>query len=253
MKLFNKIPTHSSLFDNSRSLTELANLFETDKGNSNPKDLSWGKDYPDHSCMAYTETYEKYMLEYREYPIKLFELGICDKRFPYASQKMWLSYFKNIDLYGMDNFWGNYLHEKTEEIKNLNKLGANFVYADQGNFCDWSEIKKECPNDFDFFIEDGSHWPNHMAVTLWQAKDLIKSGGYYFMEDLQNPQVSRGMFKYDNSLLAEDLLNTQKTGLFNSHFLNNSQNEDLNRSFELVEMVLDSKHTNYLVVFKKRK
>jgi hypothetical protein len=252
MKLFNKTTNYPSLFDKSKTLTELANLFETDKGNSNPQDLSWGKDFPNHSCMSYTTTYEKYMINYRELPIKFFEMGICDKRFPYASQKMWLSYFKNIDLYGADNFWGNYLHEKIEEIESLNKFGANFVYADQGNFCDWNEIKKECPNDFDFFIEDGSHWPNHMAVTLWQAKDLMKSGGYYFMEDLQNPKVSRGMFKYDNSLFAENLLETQKTGIFNSHFLNDVQNYDLNISFDLVEMVLDPKEINYLVVLKRK-
>ena len=147
------------------------------------------------------------MAPYRETSVKLFEIGICDKRFPYASPKMWLSYFKNIDLYGVDNFWGSYLTDRTEEINMINEWGVNFIYADQGNFCDWNEIKQECPNDFDFFVEDGSHWPNHMIVSLWQAKDLIKSGGYYFMEDLQNPRYTRGKFKYDNSLLTEDLFN----------------------------------------------
>jgi hypothetical protein len=252
MKLFKTTEYNYFLYDNTKSLTEIANFYETDKGNAERKNLSWSKDYSDHFCMSYTTTYEKYMNSYRESPIKLFEIGISDKRFPYASQMMWLKFFKNVELYGMDNFWGNYLQEKQMDIKYLNKNGINFVYADQGNFCDWNEIKQQCPNDFDFFIEDGSHWPNHMAVSLWQSKDIIKSGGYYFMEDLQNPKTSRGKFKYDNSLLAEDLFKFQENGYLKSHFLNDKQNEEINKSFELIEMVLDPHEINYLVVFKKK-
>jgi hypothetical protein len=59
------------------------------------------------------------------------------------------------------------------------------------------------------------------------------------------------MFKYDNALLCEDLINTQKTGIFKSHFLNNQQNLDINKSFELVELVLDPKSINYLAIFRK--
>jgi len=252
MKLFKTTEYNYSLYDGKKSLTEIANFYETDKGNAETKYLSWSKDYPEHFCMSYTTTYEKYMNAYREVPTKLFEIGICDKRFPYASQKMWLTFFKNLELYGMDNFWGNYLQEKQNDITYLNKIGINFIYADQGNFCDWSEIKQQCPNDFDFFIEDGSHWPNHMAVSLWQSKDIIKSGGYYFMEDLQNPKTSRGKFKYDNSLLAEDLFKVKENGYFKSHFLNDKQNEEINASFELIEMVLDPLEINYLVVFRKK-
>lgn len=250
MKIYRKTK-ESSLYDKSKTLTEIANILETDKGTGDKNTLSWGKDWPEHVCMGYTETYEKYMSPYREAPVKLFEIGICDKRFPYASPKMWLTYFRNIDLFGMDNFWGSYLDNKQDEIRMINDWGVNFVYADQGNFCDWEEIKKECGN-FDFFIEDGSHWPNHMIVSLWQARDLVKSGGYYFMEDLQNPRLTRGKFKYDNSLLAEDLLMSEHSGILKSHFLNDEQNRDINNSFELVELVLDRHCVNYLAVFKRK-
>lgn len=251
MKFFKKTK-ENTFFDKSKTLTEIANNLETDKGTADKSTLSWGKDWPEHICWGYTETYEKYMASYRETPVKLFEIGICDKRFPYASPKMWLSYFKNIDLYGVDNFWGSYLTDRTEEINMINEWGVNFIYADQGNFCDWNEIKQECPNDFDFFVEDGSHWPNHMIVSLWQAKDLIKSGGYYFMEDLQNPRYTRGKFKYDNSLLTEDLLMAEHTRVIKSHFLHDRQNQELQDNFELVEMVLDKQLVNYLAVFRKK-
>jgi hypothetical protein len=251
MKFF-KANNKPSFYDISKNLTTIANELETDKGNADKNTLSWGKDWPDHFCMGYTETYEKYMEAFRKKPVKFFEIGICDKRFPYASTKMWLTFFKNIDLYAADNFWGSYLHEKQKDIEMLNDWGVNFIHADQGNFCDWNEIKQQLPNDFDFFVEDGSHWPNHMAVTLWQAKDMIRSGGYYFMEDLQNPLTSRGKFKYDNSLLAEDLFEFERKGILNSHFLNEKQNKDINNSFEFIEMVLDKNQMNYLVVFRKK-
>jgi hypothetical protein len=202
--------------------------------------------------MNYTKTYKKYMDNSRETPVKLFEVGIRDKRFPYASCKMWLNYFKDIDLYAMDNFWGEYIDQKTEEIQSINELGVNFIYADQGNFNDWNELKSVCPNDFDFFVEDGSHWPNHMVVTLWKSIDMVKSGGYYFMEDLQNPITSRGRYKYDNSLLTQELLVSMTTGKLNSLFLNDKQNEDVNNAYQLVELVLDESQLTYLAVFRRK-
>ena len=249
---FFKKTKENQFYTNKLNLTELANKFETDKGNADKTKLSWGNYWPEHICWGYTEIYEKYMSSFLEKPVKFFEIGICDKRFPYASPKMWLSYFKNIDLYCIDNFWGSYLKDKENDIKMINDWGVNFIYADQGNFCDWNELKQECPNDFDFFVEDGSHWPNHMVISLWQSIGLIKSGGYYFMEDLQNPTFARGKFKYDNSLLTEDLLISQNTKVLHSSFLNDKQNQELNNSFELVEMKLDHKKIMYIAIFRKK-
>jgi hypothetical protein len=252
MNFFKKV-SNGNLFNSSKSLTVIANELETDKGTADKSILSWGNDWPEHFCWGYTNTYEKYMQSHRENSnVKLFEIGICDKRFPYASPKMWLTYFKDVNLYCVDNFWGNTLDDRMDEVKMLNELGVNFIYADQGNFIDWSEIKNVCPNDFDFFIEDGSHWPNHMAVSLWQSIDLVKSGGYYFMEDLQHPMNSRGKFKYDNSLLTQELLVSLTTNRLHNSFLNDKQNDEVNSAYELIELVLDPTDNTYLAVFKKR-
>jgi hypothetical protein len=165
---------------------------------------------------------------------------------------MWLTYFKNVDLYCVDNFWGNTLDDRLQDVMMLNEIGVNFIYADQGNFVDWAGIKNTCPGDFDFFVEDGSHWPNHMAVSLWQSIDLVKSGGYYFMEDLQNPLKSRGKYRYDNSLLTEELLVSLTTNRLQSAFLNDTQNNDINSAYELVELILDDSQNTYLAVFRKK-
>jgi hypothetical protein len=251
MKLFKKQTNENSFYVEGQDLSNLANKYETDKGTENSMNLSWGVEFPNHKCMHYTKTYEKYMDFKRNENINLMEIGVCDKRFPYASIKMWMSYFKNVDFYAVDNFWGYEIGEKYKDIEELNNNGVNFIYADQGSFLDWDELCNLYPNKFDFLIEDGSHWPNHMMVSLWKSINIMKSGGYFFMEDIQNPLKSRGWFKYDNSLVAEELLKTLTTGKLYSSFLNDQQNEDINNNYKLVDLVLDPNEINYLAVFKR--
>ena len=91
-----------------------------------------------------------------------------------------------------------------------------------------------------------------MVVSLWKSIEIIKSGGYYFMEDIQNPLVSRGWFRYDNSLLAQELLEALSTKKFESLFLNDQQNKDIQENFEFVDLILDPNKINYLAVFRKK-
>lgn len=252
MVLFSKSVSKNSFYDMNATLSELANKFETDKGTADSATLSWGAQYPTHQCMYYTNTYEKYMQDKRDQPISMLEIGVCDKRFPYASIKMWMSYFSDIDLYAVDNFWGHSITDKQTEIEELNSEGINFIYADQGSFENWDELNKMFPHTFDFIIEDGSHWPNHMMISLWKSIGMLKTGGYYFMEDIQNPLKSRGWFKYDNALIAEELLQTLSTKKLYSSFLNDQQNKDIQTNFELVDLVLDPAQVNYFAVFRKK-
>jgi hypothetical protein len=202
MQIFRKNNSNNTLFDENKSLSEIANIFETDKGTANPLTLSWGKDYPTHKCMHYTKTYEKYLNPFRnKQNFSMLEVGICDKRFPYASAYMWKNFFKDVDYYGVDNFWGHSLEDKLSDISKLNESGINFIYADQGNYNDWEQLQKIFVNSLDCVVEDGSHWPNHMMISLWQSRNMLKTGGLYFMEDIQNPIKSRGWYKYDNSLV----------------------------------------------------
>jgi hypothetical protein len=255
MRLFLKSNNSNKYYTPQSTLSELANKFETDKGTSDSLNLSWGVEYSSHRCMHYTVTYEKYMNEKRNENINMLEVGVCDKRFPYASVKMWKSYFKNVDFYAVDNFWGHKIDDKLDDIKKLNNDSVNFIYADQGSFEDWDEINQlfsSESNKFDFLVEDGSHWPNHMMVSLWKSIKILKPGAYYFMEDIQNPLKSRGWFKYDNALIAEEFLQTLSTGVLYSSFLNDQQNKDIQDNFELVEIVLDPSQINYLAVLRKK-
>ena len=252
MIIFKKKNDVNEFFQEEETLSQLANKFETDKGTAVASTLSWSKDYPNHSCWSYTKTYEKYMNDKKYEPVSMLEIGVCDKRFPYASIKMWKSHFLNIDLYAVDNFWGHEIGEKAEDISNLTDQGVTFIYGDQGSFGDWDDLNKAFPAKFDFLVEDGSHWPNHMMISLWKSIGVMKQGGYFFMEDIQNPLKSRGWFKYDNALIAQELLETLSTKRLYSSILNDEQNRQVEASFELVDMVLDPSGVNYLAVFKRK-
>lgn len=250
MKFFKKI-NQNIFYNSSLTLTDLANLFETDKGDADKSKLSWADGFPNHFTWGYTKEYEKYMHPQKNKNINLLEIGICDRRFPYASIKMWLSFFENIDLYCIDNFWGSKLIDKKQDIKLINKLGANFIYSDQGNSVDWDEINFQFKNKFDFIIDDGSHWPNHISFSLFKCKNILKNGGYYFIEDLMNPDLAKRKFTYDNTLLTEDLLESKKNGNLFISFLNKEQNLEIKNSFELIDMVLSENKLMYLAIFKK--
>jgi hypothetical protein len=252
MKKFLKTSNQNNFYQSNVTLSSLANEYKTDKGTADAKQMDWSKEYPQHMCWHYTETYEKYMNPLKNQHVSMLEIGVCDKRFPYASIKMWMGYFKNIDFYAVDNFWGHKIGDKINDIKQLNNQGVNFIYADQGSFEDWDELITEFPNKFDIVVEDGSHWPNHMMVSLWKSINVMKSGGYYFMEDIQNPLKSKGWFKYDNSLLGQELLETLSTKILYSSFLNNQQNYDIQNNFELVDLILDPSKIHYLAVLRKK-
>ena len=147
MIIFKKENNNNPFFQEGESLSQLANKFETDKGTADASTLSWSKDYPSHQCMSYTTTYEKYMNHKKHESVSMLEIGVCDKRFPYASIKMWMSHFKDVDFYAVDNFWGHKIEDKLEDIIKLNNEGVNFIYADQGSFDDWNELNELFPNN----------------------------------------------------------------------------------------------------------
>jgi len=255
MKFFKKIVSDKNIqYNPSQNLSELANVFETDKGTADARSLSWGDKFPKHYTLSYTETYEKYMKPFRntETPVVFFEIGIADKRFRFASPKLWLSYFNNVDLYCCDNFWGN---ELTDETVNLvTNLGVNFFYGDQGSKEDWDFIEETLTNKVDFIVEDGSHDPYHMVYSLWRSIPLLKSGGYYFMEDIQDPETTAGWYRYDNTEVFYSVTEFGNTGNFSCNLLTQQMCADIEREFEYVEMHVGGvEHAKTLMcVFRKK-
>ena len=55
----------------------------------------------------------------------------------------------------------------------------NLIVGDSTKKETWEQV----PNNFDFIIDDGSHYPQHQIDTFLNGFSHLKSGGLYFIED----------------------------------------------------------------------
>ena len=140
-----------------KTLRQLANKYHTDKGYKH----------------NYTKFYPRYFEKYKYKDVNLMEIGI-DKG---ASIRMWLEYFPNARVYGIDISVKN-------KIKNIN---VNRFFPFEGNQSDTrflKEVIKNCPSGFDIIIDDGSHRSVDQSKSLAFLFRHLKSGGLYVIEDL---------------------------------------------------------------------
>lgn len=171
----------------STSLTDLANMYGSDKGTVGPSD-EWG-------AHNYTDVYGAYFDRIRNVPITILEIGLgvkgdkWDARIVHgrnaggASIRMWKDYFPNARIYGIDINPCSYLDDERVQT---------FV-VDQG---DVDSIRRFVTGirdvHFDVIIDDGSHRPDHQQISLGHLFRSLKSGGLYFIEDLDNNGVNDG-------------------------------------------------------------
>lgn len=163
-----------------KSLTELANYYGSDKGTIGPS-ATW-------SAHNYTDVYEAYLEGYRQSPLAVLEigLGVTGDRWKTnivqgrnaqggASLRMWYDYFPQAKIYGIDINEGAYLN---------NDRIMTFV-ADQGRVDDLEAFTAATGDvAFDVIVDDGSHRPDHQQVALSYFFPKLKAGGLYFIEDL---------------------------------------------------------------------
>lgn len=163
----------------SKSLTEIANDFGTDKGTVGPSQVHGGHNY--------TDIYEAYLGGFRNAEVKILEIGIGlkrkdDPRIAHGkneggggSIKMWSRYFQNGKIYGVDLIDGTF----------LNSDRVITLVADQGDENSLRALRKKLDDaPFDVIIDDGSHVPDHQQMTIGVLFPLLRSGGLYFIEDL---------------------------------------------------------------------
>jgi len=192
----------------SKSLTELANLYGTDKGTTGPSS-KWG-------AHNYTDIYEAYLEGYRQSPVSLLEIGLgvtgdCwnspivhGRNTGGASLKMWHDYFPEAKIYGID----------INECRYLENNRIRTFVADQGRVEDLEAfVEATGRTDFDIIIDDGSHRPDHQQISFSYFFRKLKSGGLYFIEDL----MSNGLGDRAKGIMACDKVRSTRSIL--KHFL----------------------------------
>jgi len=109
----------------------------------------------------------------RNKKINILEIGV-DKG---ASIKMWLDYFINAEVYGLDM-----LSLNSVEL-GINSPRFHLYQGKQADDKVLEKILEDCP-EFDIIIDDGSHRPEDQQYTMAKLFPCVKERGYYVVEDL---------------------------------------------------------------------
>jgi hypothetical protein len=218
------------------TLTEIANALELDKGTADARTLSWHGAFPQHETMGYTDVYAQFMEPYRDQPVKLLEVGVCDCRFPMGSLRMWQQYFSKASITALD-INGKYAQQ-------IRDMGVALVVGDQAETVSYEHLDF----GYDFIIEDGSHQPTHMMFSLAMLAERLSPEGIYFMEDIQS-EKTKGWFLYDNRQVYHDLKEWQMNGTLRTAMLSTKQCEHLNHTLKIISIIPCLNDFGYLAVF----
>jgi SAM-dependent methyltransferase len=101
-----------------------------------------------------------------------------------GSIKLWHDFFENATIYGVDI--------------NLNNIRYNFasnnrVTLIQGDINN-DDILNSLPPSVDIIIDDGSHLLEDQINTYKKLFPLLRPGGIYIIEDIQNINKDRDLF-----------------------------------------------------------
>jgi hypothetical protein len=136
----------------------------------------------------YTESYENHFEKIRFNNLKVLEIGIQNG----FSLKMWKEYFENSTIVGID-------------LTDLSHLKEDRVEIEVGNQSDEYFLRKvsERHGPFDIIIDDGSHKSVDIRKSFYCLFPLLKSGGYYAIEDLhtnywEKNNITEGWFIDEN-------------------------------------------------------
>jgi hypothetical protein len=145
-------------------LTRLANKYHTDKGT---------RFYGGHH---YTRFYHQFLSHLRHRPITFLEIGLRHPGNHDASAtpslRMWRDYFSKAQLIGFD----------IDDFSRVSLPNCCILQGDMGSREDLSKLFALGP--FDVVIDDGSHASAHQQIALACLFPHLKSGGFYFIEDL---------------------------------------------------------------------
>jgi demethylmacrocin O-methyltransferase len=144
-----------------RNLNKLALIYGTDK---------WGSHW-------YTQHYQRYFAGWRKRPLKVLEIrvgGYENLSDGAQSLRMWKRYFLNSKVVGIDLYDKSHLCESRIDVLQCDQTDAKRL----------TEISQSY-DGFDIIIDDGSHLNEHVIQTFKILFPLLRTPGFYCIEDLQ--------------------------------------------------------------------
>jgi hypothetical protein len=127
---------------------------------------------PLYKLEHYFNIYDKYFSKYRNSPVRILEIGVCDG----GSLDMWRDYFgEKATIYGLD------INPRVNIFSNSN---THIIIADQEDRDSLEDIfKNELP--FDIIVDDGGHMQSQQKNSFEALFPLLHENGVYIVEDIQ--------------------------------------------------------------------
>lgn len=205
-------------------LTQLANKYASDKGTVSPSEGHHGP------RLHFTPVYNTYMESIRMDKIIVLEIGVGSG----PSLPMWYEYFPNAEIHAIDI---------VPQTQHDNDRVTTYV-CDQSNREQLREVMERI-GQVDIIVDDGSHVVSHQQISLGTLFPYLKQNGQYWIEDLHTSDRSvwqgKTLYGYDMSFgegesTVDVLESFQDTGVFNSPFLRQEENNYLLDNIEQFRM-----------------
>jgi len=219
-----------------RSLTELANKYNSDKGNTYK--------CAHHYTLAYESIINRIININGIEKIELLEIGLNrDNQDSIPSMQLWNDYFNNnCTLTGFDI---------EPSFKKFNGKYKNIVIkiGDQSNVNDLFQLTDK---QYDIIIDDGYHASMHQQISFKTLWNNVKKGGYYIIEDLHYQPINENCIKTRD--LFKNILSVKN---YNTEYINKNEISAIISEIDTIEFY-DSKSSQWgnsvkdaLVVIKK--
>lgn len=115
---------------------------------------------------GYHRFYDYFLIPIKNYKMNVLEIGVDDLK----SLKMWLDFFPNANIYGVDINKKDFTYSRGSIFK-----------ADQSKKKDLEKLQKKI-GKCQFIIDDGSHVPEHQLLTFnYLFNECLEFGGIYII------------------------------------------------------------------------
>ena len=160
------------------NLDQLAHLETVPALWSDKRSKTPGTDYVGHDYLRF---YDREWSKWRDQPIRLLEIGLNVG----ASVKLWLQYFSQAKIFGVDIADFKFAPEIEKFIMDNGLLPRfNFTRGDAGGPVFLKSFVEANLEPVDIIIDDGSHFSGPIIEAFNHLWPQVKPGGYYVIEDL---------------------------------------------------------------------
>lgn len=187
----------------------------------------------DKVAHGFCDTYDNKFGSVKSTVLQVLEVGV----FFGSSLRMWQDYFPQATIHGIDTFEGlqgngsrfpnadKFYKEWTEGTYNTPRI--KLYKCDQSREIDLVKFAVEMKSQgirFDIIVEDGSHLMRDQQITLKHLFPLVKSGGYFVIEDIHTSLQEYADILPDKSNTTLTMINRyQSTGTLDSIYTDLSE------------------------------